>query len=683
MVVPTYDTPQVQQAALPTVRQDSIVSPGMLSAGADRQFKQGEQVVAAGSALNAVAVQMQHQDDLRSVQTANATYQEAAQNFVMSARDKRTGAAASGLVDEFDGFHRDTVAKILPTLQSEAQKQAFGVTAARSRLALRHDVGTFQISETRKAADHAYEADVRSAANLGAIALTDDAAGIYRDQLVQKARAYAATKNFTPGSVEEQALLDTALTNFHAQRIQNLVQQDPMAAQAYFEKNKGEIAGSQQAEIGAFAKKATATAAGSVTAAATWDALGPKSSADPVNIFDMETRVRSELKGNDAAIEAGIKSLRERDAAFKSQRIENAHAQEAAVNNLVLSGKFSRSSPEFITLSTSNPQAARGIMDYVENRTVRNEQRAAARESREYTAEARRDAKLHRDTLDVTLQMSNPDVLVGMTRNQVTNLLPKLGSESTQHLLQKWEALTNNRAALSEAKLDEDQFKVFAQRAGLDVTPKSDVDKERLITLRNNVERVIGAEQAAKKKALSREERDVILQQQIDNTVMQHNAWWRDQKVPAIALPADKQGEAYVLAGEKKEKVVLSEIPAVFRVRTTRERQRVGLGTTEAQLAEIWASVRPAPASLYSRAIGAAVEGLGTAWNRGAISPIVPISNAVKEHVVAPAVHAAFEASEVRKKMRRSVDENVAKWQAVYDAQTEEIAAERRRQEGR
>jgi hypothetical protein len=48
--------------------------------------------------------------------------------------------------------------------------------------------------------------------------------------------------------------------------------------------------------------------------------------------------------------------------------------------------------------------------------------------------------------------------------------------------------------------------------------------KKRIVDTRDKVERIIGSEQQAKKRPLTRDEKDKILQQQIDNTVIQHNA---------------------------------------------------------------------------------------------------------------------------------------------------------------
>lgn len=591
MSVPRYNEPQVQEAALPGVRQSSVASPELLGAGGDRQIQQGNRMMEAGSELNQVAIKMQHEEDLRTVQGAVAQYTEGAQNFTLDAKDKRTGAGAAGLVGDFDKFHTETSQKILEGLHNETQKRAFAAQVARSRLAVRQDLGTFEINQGKLSTDANFKAVTDSQIGAAAAAGTPEAAAAFKDPLMRNVRAYAATRNMTPE--QEQALLSSTLTQFHAQRIQQLVSDPKTAASAkdYFENNKAEIDGKQWAELGGFAKKGAATATGNDVATTVWTDMGPKAGTDEIKTYDMEERIRKELKGDDLAIESAIKNLRERETAFKTQRVEEAHKAQASVNQLVMKGAGLtqlRSSPEFIMLSQKDPKAARDISEFVENKQIRGLQRANALSAQADAAEVRADRRLHRDTMDVTLQVSDPTVLAGLSREQVTNLLPKLGIESTQFLLNRWEQYHKSGDALSEAKIDDQQFKSFAQRAGVDITPKSndDAGKERLINLRDDVERIIGSEQQAKKRALTREEKDVILQRVIDDKVIQHNIFSRDQAVPALALPKSEQDSAYVMVGDKK--VVMSQIPAEERSAIVAARKKAGLPVTQQGIAEYW-----------------------------------------------------------------------------------------------
>lgn len=384
------------------------------------------------------------------------------------------------------------------------------------------------------------------------------------------------------------------LTTLHQQVIQQLAVTDPSKAKVYFESNKNEIDGAQRAEIGEFADKATATSLGDNSAGLIFDKNKPKNSTEPMRLADMEDQLRSALKGNDTAIEKGLAGLKERAAAYEYQKKQEGNALESSVNQLIINGGSTSSvmkSPEFLSLSAKDAAGARNVMTYMQNRDASRASQGAANESRAYAAEARQDLRLHRDTLDTALRMSDPNKLMSMTRDEVINQLPILGSASTQALLQRWDAFTKNGTALSEAKIDNDQFNVFAAKAGLDITPGSnDVKKEQLIDLRNKVETIIGNEQQSKKRLLTRTEKDDIMNKEIDNKVMQQNLFGFNKPVPAIVLPQSDYANAYVevpVAG-RTQRIKLSDIPVSFRRDAVIARQRQGLPTDEMTIAKLY-----------------------------------------------------------------------------------------------
>jgi hypothetical protein len=311
----------------------------------------------------------------------------------------------------------------------------------------------------------------------------------------------------------------------------------------------------------------------------------------------MEDQIRVSLKGNDHAIEKAIKGVRERAAAYKDQRKEEANALEAGVNGLILGGKSTgdvRKSPEFIRLAAQDPESARKIDAYLENRDYTRVARAAAQESRAAAVEQRKDAAesraqraKHNEGFDTALRLSDPDALMAMSRDQVVNLLPTLGNTHTAALVQRWDTFSKNEGALSEAKLDNVSFKNFARNAGLDINPKPNdtAAKERLVDLNDKINAVLSAEQVAKGKKLTRQERDDIIQKQTDDQVM---VWrlFKDPKLSVIAVDDKDLKNAYVEVAGKT--VYLHTIPAAFRKSAMEARKAEGLHTTEAQLAELW-----------------------------------------------------------------------------------------------
>lgn len=243
--VPIYSSSQVDPQALPGPRQQSVVTPDFLDAGAELQMHEGKQTAAAGTAVSALAVKMAHEEDLRGVQDAAAKYQKAAQDFTLDAKDKRTGVAAVGVTKDFDDWHTKTVNEFIDTLPNDAQKSAFATMAGRSGLAVRHDLGGFEVQQRKAAGVQAFKDYTTNTVNLVASAATNDAAVVQVDGLKANTLAFSATQNYKSGSDEEKALMQEVLTQAHVSRIANMVTNNPIGAREYFTANKDEIAGTQ------------------------------------------------------------------------------------------------------------------------------------------------------------------------------------------------------------------------------------------------------------------------------------------------------------------------------------------------------------------------------------------------------------------------------------------------------
>lgn len=239
--VPLYDAPQVQEAALPGARQESVASPELFGASARQLQVVGKQTADAGSEAVKIAVKLAHEADLEGVQRASAAYQKAAQDYTLEVKDKKTGPAAAGVVNDFDQWHKKTLSEMVQGLGNDNQKQAFATLAGRSALAVRHDLGAFQIQQSHHAAIQAANDYTTNTISLIAGATTNDAAAVHLDNLKNNIRAFAATQNLAAGSQGEKAMMMKAVTAAHFQRISNMVATDYTGAKAYFEANKDEM----------------------------------------------------------------------------------------------------------------------------------------------------------------------------------------------------------------------------------------------------------------------------------------------------------------------------------------------------------------------------------------------------------------------------------------------------------
>lgn len=577
--VPTYNSPQEQEHALPGVRQESIVSPALLDAGAEQQGALGKGITDAGSGLAAISYHMEQRQNADVLFKSMAATKEAYIGYEAEVKKNRQGDGAQGITKDTAAWWKDHISKNVEGLANDTQKRLYQQHATDLQLRSLDTMSNFEVQQTDVGQQQNYKADKANTTNLVA-ANPSDVMVTWGTKDIQKKNAYmAAQKNWSPELLE--AVNTDDLTKLHQQVIQTLAASNPDKAVDYFNAHKEEIAGSQRAEIGGFAEKATAASIGGKLAQTIWSTDGPQNDTDPSNIDKMKARAREELKDKPFALETALHTLSQMD----SDRDKGIKARDsnrtAQVNQLLLDGK---------SIAAVQQTPAWAALDGTERKKIIEHEKsvAASDESRAYTAEMRTEHRLNTEGLDKMIRLSDPEALVKMSRDEIINLRTSIGNENTKSLLNKWDALTKSGTHLTEAKLDTDQFKAFAQRAGLDITPSKDADKERLVTLRDRVERIIASDQQTKKRPLTRDEKDVILQKEIDNSVIQHNTIWPDKRVPAISLDTKDQTDAYVEVGPTKQKVVLSQIPAQFRQQAITARKAQGLPTSEAQLGELW-----------------------------------------------------------------------------------------------
>lgn len=527
--VPTVSGETVAERPLDGGFQRSSVSPGML-----QDNKLGD----AGKVLQEVGAQIQERQDADELMRAETEIKSKYLEWEGQAKQRR-GQQAWGVAKEAGELVDKESERITGGLSSPRAKQLF----ARETMKLRGQaVGTFsghEMAQRRESLDESAQASIVGSINLAAANPANiELITATKADIIKRNAMRAQVNGWSPEMAE--AKQTEYLTNLHKQVIQGLVRDQPEAAQAYFEANKAEIEGSQHAEVGAFAAKATATRLGESAADAVWQQLGPKGDRDAVQLDKLEESIRKSPLGDEAK-KTAIAAVKERAAAFKDARKERDETLEAKVNLSVMNGSGARqirSMPEFMQM---DGEKQRRIMDFIENRAVRGEQIAAARESRAASAETRAQTRLSREGMGAYLIYSSPDTLAGMTENQVLNLLPSLGNELTSHLMQQKRELAKNPQKLAEARMDDDDFKQVAQEMGLrPFAAKSEDEKASLGGLKFRVEQMISNAQQGGKKMLSRTEKLELMRSEMARTVTVDTWGWNNKEVPVVALTPEQ-----------------------------------------------------------------------------------------------------------------------------------------------
>lgn len=540
--VPTVNGPSVADAPLQASMQRSSVSPGML---------QNNQLEQLGKAMTDAGALIQERTDADLLMRAETDIKARYLEWEGEAKQRR-GQQAWGVAKEAGEWWDREAAKAAEAIGSERAKALFQREATKMRGLSVGAFAGYEAGQRRESLDQSAQASIVGSINLAAANAQDPAVlATAKADILKRNEARAKINGWGPE--QAAAARGEYLTNLHTQVLQSLARDFPDQAEAYYKANEQEIDGSRRAEVGAFAAKATATRLADTTAEAAWQALGPKSDRDPVQLDVLEARIRKDLAGKDEAIKLAIAGVRERAVAFKDSRRERDDQLEASVNQAILDGASPsaiRRMPAFMQLS---PESARKISDFLDNRALRGEQLAAAREGRAAAAEAREQGRLTRQGMGAYLVYSNPDTLAGMSEAQVLNLLPTLGNELTSHLMQQKRALTGNAGKLAEARMDTEDFNHVARSMSMPVDAKATPEqKEMLGELKYRVEQRIAAVQQANGKPLARNEKMELMRQEMARTVTV-NGFWSDREVPVIGLTAKQVQDVVIPKADRQQ----------------------------------------------------------------------------------------------------------------------------------
>lgn len=546
--VPTVTGPSVAEAPLQGGFQRSSVSPAML---------QNHQLGDVGKVLTEVGAQLQEREDADVLMRAETEVTGKYLEWEAQAK-QRKGQNAWGVTKEAAEWWDKESGKVSETLGNPRQRAVFEREVLKRKTLSVGAFSGFEQGQRRESLVESAQASITGSINLAAANPNDGALLLStKNDILKRGQMLAKVNGWAPEIAEAKQA--EYLTNFHKQVLQGLVRDNPSQAEAYFAANKGEIEGTQHAEVGALATKATATRVGDGTADQIWQVLGPKSDREPVSLDVLLAKAREELRDRPEALAAATASLKERAAAFKDGRRERDEQLEASVNQAILNGAGARqirSMPAFLQLS---PEAARKLSDFMDNRALRGEQIASARESRADAAESRQQRRMERQGMATYLQASDPNVLAGMTDAQVINLLPTLGNEHTKRLMEKKRDLASNPAKLAEARIDTDDFNQVAQEMGLrPFAAKSEDEKASLGALKYRIEQMVSTAQQGGKKALTRTEKLDLFRGEMARTVSVDGGWFgRDKDVPVIALSPD-QARAVAVPQDARREIAAS-----------------------------------------------------------------------------------------------------------------------------
>lgn len=554
--VPEYGVaPQVSPAALPGVRQAPSMSTGMMMEGARQADQLGKGLTDLGSNLARQQIDAQNQANQVRVDDAINKAKEAALDLTYnqqtgfttlrgnSALDRPAGKP---LPDEYAEKLQNRLNDISGTLGNDAQKQAFTLHANDLVTQLKTSAQQHVFKEYTNYQQSVQEGTVKTAANsialdpLNAQTVTDNVAAI-------NSAVYNAGRLAGKSAEEITAMQSDTVSKVHGDAIKTLMaKQNVEGAQAYFAQYKDQMGGLARAEVGEKLQAAGNALVSMKKADDIWAVLGPKADGQPVQLDKMEARARELFPEDAAKVKGIVTELRERAAAF------NASEGERAAGNInTIMAAYSKGTslaklqqmPEFLALpGKQQSDIIQHVSDRAHMLSVRGD------EDRN-----RAEANMARRNFGAFLIYSNPDTLASMSESQVQALLPVLGNQLTDHLMEKKRTLGTKEGHM-QASMDQQDFDHVADQMGMKPYDphKNEDDKRALGELKYKMETLIDIAQQSKKQPLTRGEKQELVRQEMARTVPVNNSWWfGSTSKPVIQLTPDEAARVVVPAAER------------------------------------------------------------------------------------------------------------------------------------
>lgn len=532
MPIPVIDSQQVGQNIVqpPQIDQRALMYrlPGAMGEGFGQDLASAAQGVA----------QLYHQANQTRVEDAINSQVRPFQQNLLQGYQARTGInalvsddaptnpdsgkasddqAGRALPDQVMGQFDQHLQQVRSGLSNPAQQAMFDQAAARLRLEAQGQIQAHATQQALVYQDQTNRATIGTEVNhVGAVGVVNgqiDPATIQQSMARVNAAvdAQAQLHGWSPEMIAAQRL--DASSQLHATVLGSLLaQHNPQGAAVYFQDHRDQIDPAVAQKMDSMIQANVTSQKADAAVDQVWNTQGPKVAGDPVNLDTMSQTLRDQFKGDPNGQKLALAGLKERAQEHDYATKQREEGITGGLWQQVLGGSSLSSikaSPQYMQLDGTAQvhfiSAAEAFLKRNDNQPDNSMAHYA-----EYWALA-----------------SNPEVLKGMSDAQIFAKAPVMGPQLVKKLLQdKQDYLNAPPGKTLPATVDADAFKAIAGQAGLPVFSKNTDDQATMGMLKFRTEQAIDAEQQARGRALTRDEKDQITRRLVAPITVQTPRSW-------------------------------------------------------------------------------------------------------------------------------------------------------------
>jgi len=544
--LPEYDSPQTETRALPNVRQSSMASPELFGASATQQLKSGQQITQVGYELSKVAASMQERENVDMLFRAETALKDEYIEFQKTARERR-GQDAWGLAKDTADWWEKSTSKHMDNLQNPAQRQMLEKSATRLRQSSVDGAAAYESEQRRQSIESSANASITSSINMAAANAqrwkekrgedeAPDPVTAAKGEVLARVQALAKLNGWDEKrrTAEEQK----QLTMLHNQVIQNLADNNPAKAKAYYSANKAEINGAEHDGIDRLLKTGTTKAVANSFA----DAV----IADSMNEADALALARKHMEGDELTAAVAEVKTRFNERVQYRERAQATAADEAY-------GIFARTKS-----LASIPASVLERMDGKVRLALEHDAKLAA-ENKVPKSDGNRYYELRTMAAD-------PATREAFLKHDLRKDYPSLDKQERESLLDLRDKLSKPDTA-KDVETFQAQLSNYHDQMGWGMSIADRKKKGQFDIVASDAVR---AEEKAKGKKLNDAERKVIL----DRLIIDGKGWGT--------------GQYYEVVGTPGEKNFVPVIPKGERTKITEAIQRSGQPVTDAEVMRLY-----------------------------------------------------------------------------------------------
>lgn len=564
--IPQYESPQVESRALPGARQSSVASPSLFGAAAEQEIATGRAMAGAGRQVSEIAAKWQAEDNETEAKALDVEFS----NFGRDVLNGSEGDPSTGYLAKQGKTALDEYGKAREALVKKKQDLLGKASNDRVRAMLDQTFGHRLLGFRDTMDGHARQqraSHMKATSQLRVDSLADDMADNWADPVQHgkylnglKAEAgNLADMNGITDQKEREAFTRDFTSKGHARVLSRMLSNGYTdEADGYLKKHGAEMDGGLRDQI----KEKVEAVGGIKRVQEAADAI----MASEMPPDEMLAHIEKNYSGKEEQqLKAEVKTRLADDRNLREQR--QANMADKVWQTVGRTGSLKGVSPALLA-ELDGREFAR-VKDYIK-------------------AKAEAGAKDIKTNM-VTWMEVNDGIASGAIKNN-RDLMQHASQLSTGDLKHFAEKLGRPDKVL-EAKIDKEDFDHIAQRAGLNPfdLKKSEEERAALGELKYRIEQRINADQAAAKRPLSRDEKNKLVQREMDNEVIL-KGFWSPTKKPALMLTPEEQERAVVYARGKQGpvEVQLSKIPESERLAIIRAARRNGIQPTEQMIADAW-----------------------------------------------------------------------------------------------